>query len=127
MKDLQLYTGSKLVVKFYKYDNVTLQANSVIENITLPYPYSIAENENVPHPRASDRWSWGTVQVATLVLTTDNENEVISTIASFTVHQTDLRARYQNILSAWLDRSNQQGAFRAEIMDIMSQWLDAPP
>jgi len=125
VKDLQLYTGSKLVVKFYKYDNVTFQAESVIENITPPS--TILENENVPHPRAAERYSWGTVQMATLVLTTDNTENVISTIASFTVHQSDLRSRYMVILTAWGGHPEQQSAFRAEIMDILTQWSSAPP
>jgi len=123
-KDLQLYTGSKLVVKFYKYDNVTLQAESIIENIAPPK--SVVENENVPHPRAAERYSWGTVQIATLVLTTDNENEVISTIASFTVHQSNLRTRYGAILKAWAANPPLQSAFRAEIGDILKQWASAP-
>ena len=123
-KNLQITTGKKLVVKFYKYDNVTLQAGSVIENITPPQ--SVVENENVPHPRAAERYSWGTVQIATLVLTTDNENEVISTIASFTVYQSNLRARYMAILGAWSANPGQQSAFRAEVMDILAQWASAP-
>ena len=123
-KDLQLYAESKLVVKFYKYDNVTLQANSVIENIAPPQ--SVVENENVPHPRAAERWPWGTAQIARLVLTTDNTGEVISTIASFTVHKSHLRSRYIAILAAWGGHTGQQSAFRAEIMDILAQWGSAP-
>ena len=125
VKDLQLYTGSKLVVKFYKYDNVTLQAESVIENIAPPE--NIKENENVPHPRVAEKFSWGTVQIARLVLTTDNTENVISTIASFTVHQSDLRSRYMAILRAWAGQPEQQGAFRAEVIDILKQWSSGPP
>jgi len=124
-KDLQLYDGLKLVVKFYKYDNVTLQANRVIENITPPE--NIKENENVPHPRAAERYSWGTVQIARLVLTTENENEGISTIASFTVHQSDLRKRIMDILRAWGGHPELWNEFRAEITDILRQWAAAPP
>ena len=128
-KDLQLYTGSKLVVKFYRYDNVTFQAESVIHNFTPPENTSekVKENENVPHPRRAEGYPWGTVQIARLVLTTDNTENVISTIASFTVHQSHLRARYMAILTAWGDHPEQQSAFRAEVMDILSQWGDAPP
>jgi len=124
-KDLQLNTGSKLVVKFYKYDNVTLQANSVIENITPPQ--SVVENENVPHPRAAERFPWGTVQIARLVLTTDNENEVISEIASFTVHQSHLRDRDKAILKDWGGHPELHDAFRDEDKDILKQWGSAPP
>ena len=123
-KDLQINTGSKLVVKFYKYDNVTFQTESVIENIAPPQ--SVVENENVPHPRAAERYSWGTVQIARLVLTTDNENEVISTIASFTVHQSHLRWRYINILRDWGALPELWDEFRAEIGDILKQWASAP-
>jgi len=123
-ENLYLDQGSKLVVKFYKYDNVTLQAESVIENIAPPE--NIKENENVPHPRAAEKYPWGTVQIARLVLTTDNENEVISTIASFTVRQSNLRTRYGAILKAWAANPPLQSAFRAEIGDILKQWASAP-
>jgi len=123
-KDLQLNTGSRLVVKFYKYDN-TFQANSVIENITPPQ--SVVENENAPHPRAAEGFSWGTVQITRLVLTTDDTENMISTITSFTVHQSHLRSRYMAILAAWGGQPEQQSAFRAEVMDILTQWASAPP
>jgi len=128
-KDLRLYAGSKLVVKFYKYDNVTLQAESVIHSFTPPEnaPENVKENESVPHPRGAEGYPWGSVQIARLVLTTDNTENVISTIASFTVHQSDLRRRVMDILRAWGDRPDQQSAFRAEVMDILRQWGDAPP
>ena len=122
-KDLQLYTGSLLLVWFYKYDN-TFQAVSLIESITPPQ--SVEENENVPHPRAEERFSWGSVQIATLTLA-DNTGNVISTIASFTVHPSDLRNRYMAILADWGNHPEQQSAFRAEVMDILSQWSSAPP
>jgi hypothetical protein len=111
-KDLQLYAGRKLVVKFYKYGNVTFQAESVIHNFTPRE--NIKENENAPQPRGAEGFSWGTVQIARLVLTTDNTANEISTIASFTVHQSDLRARYIEILRAWGGQPEQQPAFRAE-------------
>jgi len=124
-KDLQLYTGSKLVVKFYKYDDITLQAESVIHNFTPPE--NIKEKENVPHPRGTEGYPWGTVQTVKLVLTTDNTAEVISTIASFTVHQSHLKDRYKAILRAWGDHPELRDAFRAEGKDILRQWGDAPP
>jgi len=128
-KDLRLYAGSKLVVKFYKYDNVTLQAESVIHSFTPPenVPENVKENENVPHPRGAEGYPWGSVQIARLVLTTDNTENVISTIASFTVHQSDLRNRIKDILVAWGGYPEQQSAFRVEVMDILKQWVDAPP
>jgi len=124
--DLDVYVenGSKLVVKFYRYDNVTFQAESVIHSITPPE--NIKENENVPHPKVAEGYPWGTVQIATLVLTTENTENVISTIASFTVYQSDLRARYMAILGAWSANPGLQGTFRAEFMDILKQWASAP-
>jgi len=124
-KDIWLYEGRKLVVKFYKYDNITLQANSVIEDITPPE--NVKENENVPHPRAAERFPWGTVQIARLVLTTENENEVISTIASFTVHQSHLRDRDKAILTQWGGHPELWDAFRNEDKDILTLWGSAPP
>jgi hypothetical protein len=123
-KDLQLNTGSKLVVKFYKYGDI-FQAESVID--TFAPPQQIKENENVPHPRGSEGFSWGTVQIAKLVLTTDNTANEISEIASFTVHQSDLRDRYIDILIAWAGCPSCQPAFRDEIIDILLQWASAPP
>ena len=124
-KDLQLYQGSKLVVKFYKYGNIVLQVESVIDIITPPE--HVEENENVPHPRKAERYPWGTVQVAKLVLTTDDTAEVISEIASFTVHQSDLKDRFKEILGEWFPHPELHDAFRAEVKDILGQWFPAPP
>jgi uncharacterized repeat protein (TIGR02543 family) len=115
-KDLQINTGLKLVVKFYDYAD-TFQTESIIHIITPPE--NIKDNENVPQPM-------GTVQIARLVLTTEDTENVISTIASFTVHQSDLRDRYMAILRVWGDHPEQQSALRAEILDILRQWSNAP-
>jgi len=123
--NLWLYQGAKLVVKFYKYDNVTFQVESVIHNFTPPE--NIRENENVPQPRGAEGFSWGTVQIATLVLTGDNTENVILTMASFTVYQSDIRNRYIAILRAWAANPGLQSAFRAEVIDILKQWSSAPP
>jgi len=124
-KDLQLYAGRKLVVKFYKYDSITFQAENVIHNFTPRE--NIKENENAPQPREAEGFSWGTVQVAKLVLTTDNTEEVISTIASFTVHQSHLKNRTKTILREWGGHPELHDAFRAEYKDILRQWGGAPP
>ena len=128
-KDLQLYAGRKLVVKFYKYDNITFQDNSVIHEFVPPK--TIKENENVPHPLGApvppSKYPGGTVQIARLVLTTDNTAEVISEIASFTVHQSDLKGRFFEILGAWFPHPELHDAFRAEVRDILGQWFAAPP
>jgi hypothetical protein len=110
--NLQLYAGTKLVVKFYKYDGVTLQAQSVIHTFTPPE--NIKENENVPQPV-------GTVQIARLVLTGDSTDNIISTIASFIVYQSDIRDRYGDILRAWAS-----SPLISEVGDILRQWSSAP-
>jgi hypothetical protein len=119
-KDIQLGLGSKLVVKFYSYDN-TFQAESIIDNITPPYPCSIKEKENVPHPLGKP------VEKFTLVLTTNNTENVISKIANHTVHRSDLRDRYIDILIDWGGHPELHDAFRDEIIDILLQWASAPP
>jgi parallel beta-helix repeat protein len=122
-ENLQLYDGSVLGVEFDKYDNITYQDFSFIEIITPPQ--SVVENENIPHPRAAERFSWGTVQIAKFILA-DSDGNVISIIATFTAHQSDLRGRYMVILRAWSSNPPQQPAFRAELIDVLRQWSGAP-
>jgi 5'-nucleotidase/UDP-sugar diphosphatase len=122
-KDLQLYTGSKLVVKFYDYGD-TFENENVVDSVTPPQ--SIVENENVPHPANGSLPVRKAVKKAELVLTTDDTDNIISTIASFTVSQSDLRNRYVAILRAWAGQPEQQGAFQSEIKDILRQWSGAP-
>jgi hypothetical protein len=127
-KDLELLGGSKLVVKFYKYGDI-LQAESVIHEFTPPE--NIENTENVPHPLGTPvppfKYPTGTVQIARLALTTDDTGDVISIITSFTVHQSDLRDRYIDILIDWAGNPEKQPAFRDEIKDILLQWAGAPP
>jgi hypothetical protein len=123
-KNLQLNTGSKLVVKFYDY-SMAFESEVVIDTFTPPH--SVVQIENVPHPAGGSLPVRTAVKNAELVLTTDDTNNVISTIASWTTHRSDLRTRYGNILRAWGDHSELQSAFRTEIGDILRQWGDAPP
>jgi len=126
-ENLNLLIGSKLVLKFYDYFNPSnLEGENVVhENFALPA--HVEENENISHPSQGTLPVRNAVKKAELVLTTDNTENVISTIASFTVHQSDLRSRYMAILGAWSANPEQQSAFRAEIGDIMRQWSGAPP
>jgi hypothetical protein len=123
-KDLQINTGSKLIVKFYDYSD-TYESENIIEN-NIALPLSIVDNENVPHPAQGSLPVRTAVKKASLVLTTDDENEVISTIAFFTVHQSDLRSRYLTILRIWSANPTKQPAFRSELIDILKQWSGAP-
>lgn len=108
---------------FYDYYN-NFENEVVIEDITPPE--NIKDNENVPHPGGSPPVSKA-VKKAELVLTTDNTGEVISIIASFTVHQSHLKSRFIGILGLWFPNPDKHDAFKAEIRDILSQWFAAPP
>jgi len=123
-KNLYLAQGSKLVVKFYDYGN-NFENEAIIDNITPPE--NVKENENVPHPPQGSSPVKTAVKKAELVLTTDNTANVISTIASFTVHQSDLRDRTKAILKLWGGHPELWDAFRAEFKDILKQWGSAPP
>jgi len=116
--DLWLENGSRLVVKFYKYDNITLQADSAIENFAPP---KRAENiENVPHPSGLP------VEIVTLALTTDNMEEVIYTITSFTVTKSILFARYSEIKREYAKPEADKPALFAEYAAIKIQYVKAP-
>jgi parallel beta-helix repeat protein len=116
--NLWLYDGSKLVVKFYDYSNA-FESENVVESITPPQ--SVVENENVPHPPGGSMPVRTAVKKAELVLTTDDTNNIISTIASFTVHQNNLRVRFGDILRGWAS-----SPLRTEVGDILRQWSSAP-
>jgi len=119
-KDLQLYLGSKLVVKFYKYDGITLQAESAIENFAPPR--TILENENVPHPSGLVP-----VEIVRLVLTTDStENEIPPTIGSFTVTKSVLFKRYGDIKKEYVKPGADRSALFKEYGDIKKQYAKAP-
>jgi len=119
-KILDLNLGSKLVVKFYAYDNVTFENENVIE--TFSPPWHVEENENARHPEGI-----GT-KIARLVLTTDDTgNEIPPTIASFTVTRDDLFGRIMDIKGVWpISSPIERDALFSEIMDIKGQWPIAP-
>ena len=118
-KILDLNLGSKLVVKFYAYDNVTFESENVIE--TFSPPWHVEENENARHPGGI-----GT-KIARLDLTTNDTGNVIATIASFTVTRDDLFGRIMEIKGLWpIADDNERNALFSEIMDIKGQWPIAP-
>jgi hypothetical protein len=117
-KNLQLNTGSKLVVKFYDYTSA-FESEAVIDTFTPPH--SIVQNENVPHPAGGSLPVRTAVKKAELDLTTDDTSNIIATIASWTTHQSDLRTRYGNILRGWAS-----SPLISEIGDILRQWGSAP-
>ncbi|KUO39611.1 MAG: hypothetical protein AVW06_03485 [Hadesarchaea archaeon DG-33-1] len=119
-KILDIENGSKLVVKFYSYDN-TFENENVIETFTTPPTWHVEENENARHPEGIG------VKKARLDLTTDNTENVISTIASFVVRRDDLFSRIRAIKGRWPYASpDERDALFAEIRGIKGQWPYAP-
>jgi len=117
-KILDLNQGSKLVVKFYAYDNVTFENENVIE--TFVPPAHVEENENARHPEGIG------VKRARLVLT-DGAGAKIATIATFTVTRSILMARIAEIDLRWPYASfAERSVLMAEIADIDLQWPYAP-
>lgn len=116
--DDYLENGSKLVVKFYTYAD-TYQDENVVWSGTTPDHVSFSKT--VPRPQGL------TVEKARLDLTTDNTENVISTIATFTVTRNVLFGRLTAIYLEWpfadLPRRN---ALAAEIAAIYLQWPFAP-
>jgi len=111
--------GSKLVAKFYKYDNTTFQTESVIDVFTPPK--HVENIENVRHPLGLP------VEIVTVFLTTDNTEEVIYTVASFVVRKIDLEIRFSKIPSEWfLALPPERTELETEFSKIPSAWFLAP-
>jgi len=118
--DLDLYfdNGSKLVVKFYTYDDA-FENENVIETFTPPW--HVEENKSARHPEGIG------VKKARLVLTYEDTENVISTIASFTVARDDIFGRVMEIKGRWpIASPDERNALFQEIMDIKGQWPFAP-
>ena len=125
--DVNLYldNGSKLVVKFYKYDNVTFENENVIESFVPPT--HVEENESARN--FDNEGKKVGVKIARLNLTTDNTDNVISTIASFTVRKVDLEIRFSRIPSEWFlapPGSQERTDLETEFSRIPSAWFLAP-
>ena len=117
--DLWLDNGSKLVVKFYTYENI-FENENVIE--TFSPPWHVEENENAQHPDNIG------VKKARLDLTFDNTENVISTIVTFTVRRSNLIVRISQIKGRWaLALPEEKTALIREISVIKGQWPLAPP
>ena len=116
--NLYLENGSKLVVKFYTYGDAFENENVFWSGTT---PTHVEKNESVPHPEGIG------VKKVRLNLTTDNTENVISTIASFVVRRDDLFGRIMAIKGEWPYASpDERNALFNEIMDIKGQWPYAP-
>jgi len=118
--DAKLYldNGSKLVVKFYTYGDVFENENVFWSGIT---PAHVKENKNILHPENIG------VKKAMLDLTTNNTEDVILTITSFTVTRDDLFGRIRAIKGRWPYASpEEKDALFAEIRGIKGQWPYVP-
>jgi len=116
--DIALTTGSRLVVKFYTYGNVYENENMFWSGTT---PANVVKFENVPHPE-----NIGTKKVR-LDLTTDNTEDVIATVVTFTVTRDILMGRVVKIYLEWPFASpERRNVLMSEIVDIYLQWPFAP-
>jgi len=118
--NLWLSQGSKLVVKFYTYDNLFENEIIIHENFVLPWRV-VPENENVAHPSGIG------MKRARLDLTGDNTENVISTIASFVADRGILWTRLTDIRLSWpYATPAERSLLWAELGDIRLQWSYAP-
>jgi hypothetical protein len=116
---LFLKEGSKLVVKFYTYEN-TFENENIIEEFPS-LPWHVEENENARHPGGTG------VKRARLDLTGDNTENVILTITSFLVKRDDLWFRLAKIRGEWpYAMSLEKDELWRELSAIRGQWPYAP-
>ena len=117
--DLWLETNSKLVVKFYTWGD-DFEGENVVWSGTAPD--NVILLEDIPHPQGK------AVEKVRLDLTQDNTENVISTIASFTVCKDDLRTRYRAIPKEWGLEPTPEGKaeLRNEYRKIPGQWGLSP-
>jgi len=121
--NLWLENGSRLVVKFYRYDNAYQAENLFWEGTA---PAQVVKAENVPHPRSAEGYPWGTVQKATLVATDEFGNE-IQIVENFTVHRSHLWNRLIGIRAEWVYAPpSERDALWRELIGIRAQWPYAP-
>jgi len=111
---LYLEQGSMLVLKFYTYGDAFENENVVWIGTT---PDNVSFSKTVPHSGNK------AVKKVRLDLTYDNTENIISTIASFTVTRDDLFGRVMEIKGLWpIADDNERNALFSEIMDIKGQW-----
>ena len=118
--DLWLGEGSKLVVRFYTYAD-SYQGENIVWTGTTPD--NVSFSKAVPHPQGLH------VEKARLDLTTEDTENVISTIATFTVTRSVLMSRLVEIYMEWpfLDEYwPLRDVLNGEITAIYLQWPYAP-
>jgi len=115
--DLYLHTGSKLIVKFYTYDNEYENESVVWEGSTPAYVFL---SENVPHPENVP------IKIAKLVLA-GAENEEILSVTSIIVTKSHLMRRISELKAIWPFASPQEKSeIIAEISNIKGRWPFMP-
>ena len=116
--DLWLGEGSKLVLKFYTYAD-SYRGENVVWAFTAPD--NVSFSKTVPHPQDEP------VERVRLDLTTDNTENVISTIASFIVTRDVLHEEIIKEFIWWpLVPPPERARIFAEISDKYLQWPFAP-
>jgi len=121
--DLWLYQGSKLVVKFYDYENVPENENVIHENFILPW-HVVPENENVAHPGIAGVKTG--VEKAKLWLVDNLDNE-ISKVKGWVTIRDDLWTRIMGIRGEWPYASlPERDNLWKELMAVRGQWPYAP-
>jgi len=115
--DLYLHTGSKLIVKFYTYENEYENESVVWEGSAPAY---VSLSENVPHPDNVP------VKIAKLVLA-GAENEEILSATSLTVTKSHLIRRLSELKAIWpLASPQEKSGIIAEISNIKGRWPFMP-
>jgi len=117
--DIYIESGSKLVVKFYTWGD-DFEAENIVWSGTTPDRVVLLDD--IPHPQGK------AVKKVRLDLTTDDTENVISTIASFTVCRLDLAIRFSEIPSEWLlaQTPEEKLALAIEFSEVPAYWLLAP-
>jgi len=109
--------GAKLILKFYTYLN-DFQGENVVWSGTTPTHVLLLEN--ITHPLGKKG-----VENVMLVLTDENDN-VISTVVSFTVRKIDLASRYLAIKLEYVKPGADKPALAEEYLKIKIQYIKAP-
>ena len=115
--DLYLHTGSKLIMKFYTYENVYENESVVWEGSTPTYVSLFGE---VPHPENVP------VKIAKLTLA-GAENQEILSVTSLFVTKSHLIGRISELKARWPFASpEEKREIIAEISNIKGRWPITP-
>jgi len=116
--NLWLENGSKVVIKFYGFDNV-YQAESILENYFVP-PVRVVKLENVLHPENRP------IEKIVLQVTGENTENVISTIASFLAYSLSELSAGWNLVGFPVTNENTTPDNLFENMTYTMRYWEAP-